>query len=101
MPGRWTSRDSALKTYSAKPLRLTARDAVWIAALTIIATLFYMITYSASTGVEYTQTEYVNRVISAGCISIIAQFLYEYSGTNAMVAESSIKYAQKTNTIPQ
>lgn len=80
---------------SKKPILITARDALWLSgiALTVyfvIIIIFYMV------GIVYTPYEIGTGAIKAFVYSFICQFAYEYTGYNAMIAESSIRYAKRS-----
>lgn len=88
----WSSTNSAIKSISNKPLKITTRDAVIVTALTLVATIIVMWLYFVATS-----TPANNRIYGvAGIIltSMAAQYLYEYSGANNMIAESSLRYAK-------
>lgn len=82
---------SKAKKYSTKPFLITARDAVIVTALTLVATLLLTWIYLKTVGGSSVDwTAIAGQTIA---ISLAAQFAYEYSGVNNMIAESSIKYA--------
>lgn len=78
---------------SSKPIIITGRDALWLSAIAlivyfIILIMFYMV------GIVYTPSEIATGAIKAFVYSFICQFAYEYTGYNAMIAESSLRYAK-------
>lgn len=91
-----THRESAIKTLSNKPLRVTAKDAAIVAALTVVATLLILWAYWTATDAPDDQRQYVSRGVTAAAIAVGAQFIYEYTGTNNRIAENSLRYAKGT-----
>jgi len=89
-----TSHNSAIKSISTKPLWVTTRDAVIVTALTVVATLLVMAIYWWATDQSVSGTDYFNMAVQTIVTSMAAQYLYEYSGVNNMIAESSLRYAK-------
>lgn len=90
---RWisTSHNSALKSLSTKPLWVTTRDALVVTALTVVTTLLVMALYWWYYELP---TDFVGTGMQTAAASMAAQYLYEYSGVNNMIAESSLRYAK-------
>jgi hypothetical protein len=89
-----TDRNSAIKSISAKPLWVTTRDAVIITALTLIVTLIITYFWYTWFGTPVDARDYLSVGVRTVATSIAAQYLYEYSGANNMLAESSLRYAR-------
>ena len=89
-----TGRNSALKSISAKPLRVTTRDAIIVTSMTLIATLAMMWIYYAATDTPLDTRDYGTIAYQTILTSMAAQYVYEYTGVNNMLAESSMRYAK-------
>lgn len=88
----WSSADHDIRYISNKPLKITTRDAIIITALTLIATIIVMWLYFVATSTPASSRIY--GVAGIILTSMAAQYLYEYSGANNMIAESSLRYAK-------
>jgi len=90
----WVGHDSALKSISSKPLAITTRDAVIVTAVTLVATLIMTWIFFMYSGTAWKDQSYRVIVLQTIGISMAAQYAYEYSGMNNMIAESSLRYAK-------
>lgn len=90
----WVGHDSALKSISSKPLLVTTRDAVIITAVTLVATLIMTWIFFMYSGTAWADQSYGLMTLQTIAISMVAQYAYEYSGVNNMLAESSMRYAK-------
>lgn len=88
----FTGHDSALKSISMKPLRITTRDAMIVTALTLVATMVAVWLYTMIVG-DW-GVAWSTLALQTIATSMVAQYLYEYSGSNNMIAESSLRYAK-------
>lgn len=88
----FTGHDSALKSISMKPLRITTRDAMIVTALTLVATMVAVWLYTMIVG-DW-GVAWSTLALQTIATSMAAQYLYEYSGSNNMIAESSLRYAK-------
>ena len=89
---RFASSNAVVKSLSSKPFRVTLKDALFVAALTTVATLIIMYIYWNITNA--TDRNYAAVAARTAAIAIGAQFLYEYTGTNNRIAENSMRYAR-------
>lgn len=85
-----TGNDSVVKSISTKPLWITTRDAIIVTALTLVTTLIVMAIYWWYYELP---TDYIGTATQTIVASMASQYLYEYSGANNMIAESSLRYA--------
>ena len=81
-----------LKKYSNKPFSVTTRDAVIVTVVTVVVTLLCLFLYTLVD--RDTKPDYIAAGLQAAFASIAAQYFYEYSGINNMLAESSMRYAR-------
>lgn len=86
-----TSKQSALKSISTKPFKITTRDAVIVTVIALVITLIFTWLYARFTN---TPADYGSTIWQTIVISISSQYIYEYIGINNMLAESSIRYAK-------
>lgn len=75
-----------------KPLRITTRDAMIVTALTLVATMVAVWLYTMIVG-DW-GVAWSTLALQTIATSMAAQYLYEYSGSNNMIAESSLRYAK-------
>lgn len=88
----FTGHDYVLKSISMKPLRITTRDAMIVTALTLVATMVAVWLYTMIVG-DW-GVAWSTLALQTIATSMAAQYLYEYSGSNNMIAESSLRYAK-------
>lgn len=83
---------TSIRIGSNKPYSITARDAIIIAVATLVVTLLvYALKYL------YDGThDFINLIWQTLLVTFALQFVYEYGGLNAMVEESSLRYAKGT-----
>jgi hypothetical protein len=88
-----TSSDGIVKSISTKPLRVTLRDSIYISIASVIVLLVITFIYNQFS-VEVEKLTFTNVAINTVLATIVAQFTYEYSGLNNIVAESSMRYSK-------
>lgn len=86
------SNKSIIKKISSKPIKKTLKEAIIMIVITLIITILFTYIYNWLIEEEFNgwDTLVISTVISTGA----AAFIYEYSGINNILAESSIRYAQ-------
>lgn len=89
-----TSNTSGIKSISTKPLKITTRDAIIITVLSVVVALVMTWLYYIKADTSYDQRYYWPVLWQSVLISMSAQYVYEYSGVNNMIAESSMRYAK-------
>ncbi len=95
--------------FSTKPLRTTLRDTVLVTAITLLVTVVLMLIYyyvyirilnktniTDSGDTSVIKIDWTGVLMQTAAVSIGSQFLYEYLGVNAVLAENSIRYASNT-----
>ncbi len=81
---------------SSKPFLITGKDAIFIAAATVLAYLIVIILFYL---IMETPDKILTRdngyaLIRTFTTAMIVQYLYEYTGLNEIISESSIRYAK-------
>jgi hypothetical protein len=89
-----TDRGSVIKSISNKPIKITTRDAVIITILTVVSMLIITMIYFNVTDTPAADRNYGSLAAQTALTSMAAQYFYEYSGANNMIAESSLRYAK-------
>jgi len=92
-----TGRKSILKSISSKPLKVTGRDALIVTVLTIVITLVCTWLYYMAIDAPEGSRDYITVALQTAGTTLVLQYIYEYTGVNNMIAESSIRYAQGTS----
>jgi hypothetical protein len=85
-----------MKKFSNKPLRATTRDAVLVTIVSVAVTLIILWIWYVYSEVAAGDRDYLPILLQSAVISMACQYVYEYSGLNAMIAESSIRYSKGT-----
>jgi hypothetical protein len=85
-----------VKKYSNKPLWVTTRDAAIVTIISVAITLIITWIWYLYSATPAAQRTYGSTLLQASAISMASQYVYEYTGFNAMIAESSIRYSKGT-----
>jgi len=95
-PSVFTKIKSIRPLRSDKPFLITTRDALIVSILTVlVSVIIYFFMYLVAGDLEFmASTSFLSIVGKSFVISIGLQFAYEYAGLNAMLAESSMRYAK-------
>jgi hypothetical protein len=81
-------------TYSNKPLLITIRDGFFLSLVALIVYAIILIFYYFKFGDSIFTYGNLRGAIEQFVVSMLCQFIYEYSSINAMVAESSVRYSK-------
>ena len=87
---------SDLKTYSAKPVRVTLSDGAWVAAISLVITLIFLFAWYKLTDTAYENQVYAMAIAQTIVCCLAGQLVCEYTGINNMIAQSSIVYSKGT-----
>lgn len=79
---------------SSKPLLITARDGLLLSIVAVIVYVIILIFYYYAFDAPIFTRENMVGAAESFALSIMCQLIYEYSSLNAMVAESSLRYAK-------
>lgn len=90
------ARDSFIKKRSSKPILKTTIEAVIITIMTTLITVLILWLYYVVYQEPNETRIYKNTIIQTAIGSMVAQYAYEYSGFNNMLAESSMRYAKNS-----
>ena len=92
----WEKFKNLRPLQSTKPFLITTRDALIVSVITVLVTIIIMFfLYLALGNLGYLGTGDFWFLMGRGfVISMVLQYAYEYIGFNAMLAESSIRYAK-------
>lgn len=95
-PTAWEKFKNLRPLQSTKPFLITTRDALIVSVITVLVTIIIMFfLYLALGNLGYLGTGDFWFLMGRGfLISMVLQYSYEYVGFNAMLAESSIRYAK-------
>jgi hypothetical protein len=88
-----TSHDGIVKSISTKPLTVTLRDSLYISMVSVIVLLIITFIYNQFS-TEDKKLTFADVAINTVLATVAAQFVYEYSGLNNIVAESSMRYSK-------
>lgn len=92
----WEKVKNLRPLQSTKPFLITTRDALIVSVITVLVMVILLFFYNLATGnLSYMGTgEFWIGIGRSFAISMVLQYSYEYAGFNAMLAESSIRYAK-------
>ncbi len=95
-PTTWEKFKKLRPLQSTKPFLITTRDALIVSVITVLVMVILLFFYNLATGnLSYMGTgEFWIGIGRSFVISMVLQYSYEYVGFNAMLAESSIRYAK-------
>jgi hypothetical protein len=83
----------SMRQGSNKPLMTTFKDSVIVTVVSLVITLIILFIYSWYVGDDIRLTVGSVVVQTVG-VCMVSQFIYEYIGVNAMLQESSLRYAK-------
>lgn len=92
----WLSKNSKLKELSSKPFRVTTTDALIVSVVSLVVTMIVLWMYYYYKDTPDDDRLYWTSAWQTVAVCMAAQYLYEYSGVNNMISESSIRYAKGT-----
>lgn len=89
-----------IKSVSGKPLLVTARDGLIVMIVTLVVTLicvwlYYKLTLAIAAS-SVTEPDWKTLIVRTSATAFALAFVYEYTGINNMLSESSMRYAKGT-----